>query len=118
MKKKHRIVYKKIAVVVLLILILLMVRAVWSANTSLEIAQEKQLTQQEKFDSVEQRIDFLENRIQYLDTEEGLEQEMLETFPIKRPGEKVIILVERDDSGSGFLQFQEEEDQPWWKFWK
>jgi len=61
------------------------------------------------------RIEYLENRIEYLDTQEGLEQELLETFPIKRTGEQVTILIEQDDTAGGFIEVVDK--KPWWKFW-
>lgn len=116
MKKKQRILYKKIAVVVCGLLVVFLGRAVLGGFGALESAQERQDDQSEKFSKLDERIVYLENRIDFLDTQEGLEQEILETFPVKRAGEKVTILIEQDEEGSGF--FRRPEEKKWWEFWK
>jgi len=116
MKKKQRIVYKKIAVVVCAVLVVFLVRAVFGGFGALESAKERQDDQSEEFSKLDDRITYLENRIDFLDTQEGLEQEILETFPVKRAGEKVTILIEQDEEGSGF--FPRAEEKKWWEFWK
>jgi len=116
MKKKERILYKKIAIVVLVILLVILARGVSNGYLAVQDAKEIQQDKQQEFDKLDQRIVYLENRIDFLDSKEGLEQELLETFPIKRQGEQVTILIEQEDRSAGFLI--ESEDIPWWKFWK
>jgi len=108
--------YKKIIIVVFVVLLIILIRGVAGGFDALNSAQERQSDQADEFSKLDERIGFLENRIEYLDTEEGVEQEILETFPVKRSGEKVTILIEQDETGSGF--FQRPEEKKWWEFWK
>lgn len=116
MKKKQRIFYKKALIIFFAFLLVILIRGVWGGYESLQLAQEQQERQQDKFDGLDSRINHLESRISYLDTQEGLEQELLETFPVKRPGEEVFILVEQEEESAGFFEIQDEE-KSWWKFW-
>lgn len=116
MKKKQRLLYKKILIAFFIVLVIILGNAVMGGYDSLNVAQEQQNKQQEKFDSLDTRIEYLETRIDYLDTQEGLEQELLETFPVKRPGEEVFVLIEQEEGNTKFLEISQEE-KPWWKFW-
>ena len=115
MKKKERVLYKKLLIIFFLVLVIVLVRAVMSGFSALEQAEKKQTEQATEFAELDTRIEYLENRIEYLDTQEGLEQELLETFPIKRTGEQVTILIEQDEVTGGFIEVVDE--KPWWKIW-
>ena len=117
MKKKQRILYKKIAIVLFVVLLIILVRAVWGGFDSLTSIQEQREQQVYEFELKDERVAGLEEQIAFLDTQEGLEQEMIATLPIKRPGEQVTILIEQEEREMRFLE-REEEKSSWWKFWK
>jgi len=115
MKKKQRILYKKVAIVFLIVFLIILARAVWSGFDSLNSIQEQRELQVYEFELKDERVAELEEQIAFLDTQEGLEQEMIATLPIKRPGEQVTILIEQEEKEMRFLE--REEEKPWWKFW-
>lgn len=98
------------------VLVIILIRAVMGGFSALEQAEKKQTDQAAEFAELDTRIEYLEDRIDFLDTQEGREQELLETFPIKRAGEQVTILIEQDQSPTGFIEVTDE--KPWWKFWE
>ena len=99
-----------------MVLFVVLVRGVLGGFSALEKAQTTQSEQASEFAELDTRIEFLENRIEYLDTKEGQEQELLDTFPIKRTGEQVTILIEQEEETGGFIEVFEE--KKWWEFWK
>ncbi len=107
--------YKKALIIFFVVLVIILTKAVMGGFGALEQAEKRQSDQAEKFAKLDTRIEHLEGRIEFLDTQEGLEQELLETFPIKRTGEQVTILIEQDQISGGFIEVVEE--KPWWKFW-
>ena len=116
MKKKQRILYKKIAIVVIIVLLVLVGRAMFNGLQSLEAISEKRDKQERIMKDKQARVDRLERELSYLKTQEGLEQEMIATLPIKRPGEEVVVLIEQEEKEVRFLE-RKEEEKPWWKFW-
>ncbi len=117
MKKKQRVLVKKIGIVVLLVLLVILIRGVWGGQSALKDAKERQSEQASEFAHLDERIAGLESQITHLGTKEGKQDELIETFPIKRPGEEVVILIENKEGGAGFIE-KKEEKKSWWQFWK
>jgi len=116
MKKKQRIFYKKIAILVIVVLLILVGRALVNGMQSLDAISEKREKQERLVQNKQVRVDRLEKELSYLQTQEGLEQEMIATLPIKRPGEQVVVLIEQEEKETRFLE-RKEEKKSWWKFW-
>ena len=116
MKKKQRIFYKKIVIAILVVLLIILTRALVNGFESLSVIKEKREKQERLVANKQARISDLEEELSFLETQEGLEQEIIATLPVKRPGEQVTILIERDEEEVRFLE-RPEEKKPWWKFW-
>ena len=117
MKKKHRVLYKKLLLLFLFGILFTVVRGLWGGYGALNDAQSMKQVQEDKLNKIDDRIVGLEGKIASLDTRVGMDEELIEIFPIKRPGEEVIVLIEQKERGSGFIQ-KEEADKKWWQFWK
>lgn len=117
MKKKQRILVKKIVIIVLVFFAIFLLRAVSEKMNDLEAIQEMRDQQVKTFEKKDERVAELEAQIAFLDTQEGLEQEMIATLPIQRPGEQVTILIEQEEQETRYLE-RPVEKKPWWKFWQ
>ena len=117
MKKKQIRVYKKIGIVLFGILAIVLGKATWEMYQSFSFVQERYKDEVQKLDKLESRVGVLQSEIQYLSTETGINDELVETFPVKRPGEQVIILVKQEEIQNASLLETTNKNKPWWEFW-
>lgn len=118
MKKKDVRIYKKIGIVVLCLVAAVLIKATWDVYQSYAIAKERKEDEIQKLEKLKARVGDLETEIQYLSTETGINDELVETFPIKREGEQVIILVKQEDVKESSFLLTTKKDKQWWEFWK
>jgi len=75
-------------------------RATWSVYQKERVTRHKLGSSQEEYSELTQRQEFLESEIERLGTPEGVEEEIRERFGFAKEGERVIVLVESDQSGA------------------
>lgn len=74
-----------------------------------------------KLDTLEARKSDLEKKVKYLSNDRGIEAEMRRNFDVARPGEQVVIIVDKEASTTDQpLPKMEEEPNPpaWYEFWR
>ena len=80
----------------------------------------KEAEAQEKLDTLTARKADLEKKVQYLSNDRGIEAEMRRNFDVARPGEQVVIIIDKEASTTDQpLPKMEQEPSPhWYEFWR
>lgn len=99
-RKIRHVLYSRGAILLLLVLLLLTGKAAWGVFEK-ERESRKALTEASaSLTALETREKELKARIARLNTEEGIEAEIREQFPVTKPGEKMVVIVEEKGSGA------------------
>ena len=71
-------------------------------------------------DALEARKAELEKKVKYLSNDRGIEAEMRRNFDVARPGEQVVIIVDKDASTTDqpLPKMQQEVGKHWYEFWR
>lgn len=99
-QKLKRIVYSKVTIGVLCLLFILIAINTWDVYQKQRRAKRAVEEVRKEYDSLEARSVFLLEEINTLDEEEGVEATIRERFRVAKPGEKVIVLVDAQESTS------------------
>lgn len=101
-------------VLVLVVIVVFLSRGVWGVYQKNRDAEEKLAQAQREYNTLQEQQAFLEEDNARLHTEEGIEEEIRDTFGLGKEGERVIIVVAADtDSATS-----SSEEQSWWKRFK
>lgn len=90
----RRIVYSWPALAVLLLLVLLLGRATWRVSARWGQVRNDALQARARYQETEERFKELGEEVKRLGTERGLEEELRRNFPVAKPGEEVVIIVD------------------------
>jgi len=99
-RKIKRLVYSKITLVILIILIILMFKMVWEVYEKECLTKENLTKTSNSLKGLQVREKMLSSGIDKLETDTGIEQEIREKYGLVKPGEEVIIVVDKGDSTS------------------
>ncbi len=119
-KRRLKSILSHPAIRVLLVLVLLLIA--YSAFIRFEIASEmkerREAAEAEVSELREQKLR-LEKEVEYLSNDRGIEAEMRRQFDIALPGEEVVVILE-DQATTEPSELGDEEDQnvPWYQFWR
>lgn len=90
--------YSKITLVALVIVIIFLTNAVWGVYKKQDLTKDNLAKTAANLESLQAREKMLSSEIDRLKTEGGTEAEIREKYGLVKPGEEVIVLVEKDDS--------------------
>jgi cell division protein FtsB len=100
-RKIKRLIYSKLTLVVLIIIIALLLNAVWGVYQKQSLAKDNLNKTAAVFEGLQAREKMLSSEIESLKTEVGVEAEIREKYGLVKPGEEVIVVVDKEtDSGS------------------
>ena len=91
-----RKMYSKWVLLILLILILLVLKGISSIYAKQRNSREEMNSAEAKKAELQQRYDDLSGRVGDLKTNEGLEREIRSKFDVVKPGESVIVVVDKE----------------------
>jgi cell division protein FtsB len=108
--KLRKFLYSRITLIVLLVILFFLVRAVWSVYQKQEMTRENLTRTTVNFNNLQARQEMLSTEIERLKTESGKEQEIREKYGLVRPGEEVMVVVDKNndaepDAGSTKISF-------------
>ncbi|MFA6416446.1 MAG: septum formation initiator family protein [Candidatus Paceibacterota bacterium] len=78
----------------LIVLNIFLVRGVWRVYQKSRLAGDNYLSAKERLDILTARQKVLTDRLESLKTERGLEEQIRNNFPVVKPGEKVVVIVD------------------------
>jgi len=99
-RRLKNFLYSKVTLVILLILIAVAVNAVWGIYKKQHMAKVNLAKTAVVYAGLQAREKMLSSEIERLKTEEGKEEEIREKYGLVKPGEDVIVIVDKDDATS------------------
>ena len=116
-KRLTEYLYSKPAIAVLIILAGFLSVAVYQRfSVEREMAARRESVEQERNDLLERKEE-LEERVEYLSGDRGIEEEIRKHFDVAKEGEKVIIIVDKEEDEPKTTQPLPVETKPWYQFW-
>ncbi len=117
-KRRYRLFFKKVLLGVIVLFLLFLLWIVYGAWQTNSVIQEQRDIQERKVAQYEEKRENLSRSLSALQTEQGREDELIRTLPVKKPGEEVIILVAEEEHAPSTLQNRQEEKKSfsWWPF--
>ena len=88
-------IYSKWVLLLLLVLIAIAVKGLVNIYTKESASREEMNLVNSKNSALQQRYDELSNRVNDLKTDQGLEKEIRSKFDVVKPGEQVILVVDK-----------------------
>ena len=96
-QKIKRVLYSRITLFFLTILIVIVTYNTWDIYKKERATKEILLKVQAEYSELQKREEFLAGEIQRLETDAGIEAEIRERYGVGRPGEEVIVLLEKQN---------------------
>jgi len=130
MKKFHqdssftRLLYSPLAVIILLAMIIPLGFAVEKRYAAKQAMVNRSVGLADQLASLETRRTQLATEVEYLSNERGIEAEMRRNFDVVREGERVVVILDRDESTIEPLPALDLPTQtstpssPWYIFWR
>lgn len=80
----------------------------------------KRVEAEVKLHDLEVRKTDLEKKVQYLSNDRGIEAEMRRNFDVARPGEQVVIILDKEATTTvePLPKMSEEAPPAWYEFWR
>jgi cell division protein FtsB len=97
-RRLKNFLYSKITLVILLILIGVAVNAVWGIYQKQHMAKVNLAKTAAVYEGLQVREKMLSSEIERLKTEDGKEEEIREKYGLVKPGEEVIVIVDKDEA--------------------
>jgi cell division protein FtsB len=113
-KSWKRFLYSRMTAVLLLVAIVVLARAVWGLYQKERESAANALTANTELQKLEDRRSMLESELSKLETDEGIEEEIRQKYSVSKPGENVVIIVDKNAT-SAPVQAPEE---GWWTKFK
>ena len=99
-RKIKRYLYSRVTLVILLIFIAFLLNAVWGVYKKQSLTRDNFLKISSNFNELQAREKMLTGEINKLKTEDGTEEEIREKYGLIKPGEEVIMMVDKSGSTS------------------
>jgi cell division protein FtsB len=96
-RRVKRFIYSKITLVILVILVVLLLNAVWKVYQKQDYTKDNLAKAAASLNSLQAREKMLSSEIERLKTADGIEGEIRAKYGLVKPGEEVIIVVDKDD---------------------
>ena len=116
-KKITEYLYSKPAIALLIILAGFLSVAVYQRfSVEREMAARRDAVEEQRNDLLERKQE-LEERVEYLSGDRGIEEEIRKHFDVAKEGEKVIIIVDKEENKEVVPVLPPEKQKPWYQFW-
>jgi cell division protein FtsB len=96
-RKVKRLIYSRLTLVILLIILVLMLRSVWGVYEKAQLTKENLNKTTNDLAGLKEREQILSAEIEQLKTNSGVEKEIREKYGLVKPGEEVIVIVNKND---------------------
>ena len=93
----RRVLFGKIALIVLLILFIIFARGTWGVYQKSAYAKGNRVQAEQELAELHTREEALQEELNRLETPRGLEEEIRHTFDVGLEGERLIVLVDAPD---------------------
>jgi cell division protein FtsB len=97
-KQIKKIFYSKITLVILLLLVIFMFKSVLGVYRSAKETNFKKEETNNKLIQLQEREQELSEDVDTLNTERGIEEEIRSKFKVVKEGEKIIMLIDREET--------------------
>jgi cell division protein FtsB len=114
------VLHSPVALGLAFLLCFFMAEIVYERYTIEQEMLEKKAEAQEKLDILTARKVELEEKVLYLSNDRGIEAEMRRNFDVARPGEQVVIIVDKEASTTDqpLPKMTTETPRRWYEFWR
>jgi cell division protein FtsB len=109
-----------LALILLALLCLGMLRIVYERYSIEREMAARRFESELQLDALRGRKEQLAKKVEYLSNDRGIEAEMRRNFNVARPGEQVVIILDKEpESTIKPLDVIEQDTQlPWYQFWR
>jgi cell division protein FtsB len=97
-RRVKKFFYSRVTLAILIIVVLYSVSAVWKVYQKQDMTKDNLAKTAASLASLQAREKMLSSEVERLKTEAGREAEIREKFGLVKPGEEVIVVVDKDDS--------------------
>jgi cell division protein FtsB len=116
-RKRWRKIYRSdVFAFVLLVFTIVLLNSVWDVYKKNSVARMNSAEAIKTLEGLKKKKEGLEKEISRLSTERGVEEELRRRFQVVRPGEEVIVIVEKDEKPSLGNIVEEDMDSLWRSF--
>ena len=99
-RKVKRFMYSRITLVILLVIILLLLKSVWNVYEKESLTRDNLDKTASDLQGLKDREQMLSTEIDRLKTTSGTEAEIREKYGLVKPGEEVIVIVDKNSSST------------------
>lgn len=115
-KKLRDILYSKITLVAIFVILVFIARATFNVYYKQKANEENLTKAKEEFAELKKREKMLNSEINRLKTDKGVEEEVRKKFMVGKAGERVIVIVNDDESNKSSTDGNSEKKNIWSKF--
>jgi cell division protein FtsB len=96
-RKARKMMYSWVTILILFIIFAFLLNSVWKVYKKQKITQDNLQNTATDLDSLKEREKKLSTEIGWLKTEGGTESEIRDKYGLVKPGEEVIVIVDKKD---------------------
>jgi len=111
-RTKKNFLYHCLLLIILIAVFFVLGKAVWLIYKKNQLAKNNLKFSIERLNDLEQREKTLQDKITKLKTDRGIENEIRVSFPVVKPGEKIINIIEEPEVTSTISTSSE---KSWWQ---
>ncbi len=97
-RKIKKAVYSKLSLVVLVVFILFLLHSTYGIYVKERFSAKNLASVQKDYDNLKSREEMLNSEISRLQTEEGMEEDIRNKFSVAKPGEELVVIVDKESS--------------------
>lgn len=112
------IVYSKLFLIVLLVLIFFLGRSTFDIYQKSKLSYNNYIKVKRDYDSIEARKAMLESEINRLATDSGIEEEIRSKFNVAKPGETVVIIIDKNSTSTDVDNIKKDFWSSLWEIFK
>ncbi|MEX0930050.1 MAG: hypothetical protein WDZ79_00055 [Candidatus Paceibacterota bacterium] len=94
-----RIIYSKLALIILILLTALMFKAAWGAYQKMSQSGERAAAAREEKQELLNEQEILSENLQHLETRRGMEEELRKKYSLTKEGEEMVVIVDPEVAG-------------------
>ena len=98
--KIRKYLYSKVTLALLVIIILFLLNGVWKLYQKKDLTKDNLSKTASMLENLQAREKMLSSEIERLKTVNGTEAEVRDKYGLVKPGEEVIVVVDKDDSAN------------------
>ena len=121
-KRTWRIIISSpLAIIVLVLMLFFLARIVYERYTIERAMATRRLESELRLESLVERKAQLQQKVEYLSNDRGIEAEMRLNFDVARPGEQVVIILDKETEAEIKpldKMSTENAESRWYQFWR